>query len=151
MYPIAILRGLRPEELRLLAEAHDKQAEALRAAADRRSSEIDRHRAAQRQVAFLLTLPELVAARAQSMPEDRAVTTVAAETGIPVETVQIHWRNARKRMAEEAREKRNREIMRMAARGWTNGAIAKRLDLHPSTVARIIQRTLRATAAFAAE
>ncbi|WP_299394661.1 helix-turn-helix domain-containing protein [Pelagibius sp.] len=151
MYPTAILRGLRPEELRLLAQAHDDQAEALRAAAERRHGEIERWATAQREIAFLLTLPDLVAARAQSMPEDRAIAMVAAETGVALETVQVHWRHGKKRRAEEAREKRNREIMRLAARGWTNGAIAGRLDLHPSTVARIIQKTLRATAAIAAE
>ncbi len=151
MYPTSILRGLRPEELRLLAQAHDDQAEALRAAASRRGDEITRAAAAQKLVAYLHSLPDLVAARAQSMPEDAAIRMVSRETGVPLETVAAHWRHAKKRIAEEARERRNREIMRLAARGWTNSAIGARLDLHPSTVARIIQRALRATAAMAAE
>ena len=38
---------------------------------------------------------------------------------------------------------RNREIMRLAARGWSNDLIGRRVKLHPVTISKIIQRTLR--------
>lgn len=49
-----------------------------------------------------------------------------------------------------ARVERNREIMRLAARGWPNAMIAMRMRLkydwakcHPVTISKIIQRTLK--------
>lgn len=71
-----------------------------------------------------------------------AIAAIACEAGVPLATVEAHYRlQMRDQLAAELHE-RNVMIMRMAGRGWSNAAIAKRLELHPSTVSRIVRRGL---------
>lgn len=73
---------------------------------------------------------------------DQAIRQVAAELAVPLETVE-HWiRQARRQAKHQARERRNREIARLAARGWTNRAIAERFSLAPSYISTILSRQI---------
>jgi hypothetical protein len=49
----------------------------------------------------------------------------------------------RRALREGERLARDREVMRLAHRGWSNDRIGKRLKLHPVTVSKIIGRILR--------
>jgi hypothetical protein len=77
----------------------------------------------------------------QGKTTEEAIIAVALKTDVLVETVRFYWKRS-KLMAKITRANRNREIMRLAARGWTNAAIAKRVDMHPKSISRIIQRQL---------
>lgn len=53
------------------------------------------------------------------------------------------WERAKARDKALGRFLRNMEIMRLARAGYQNGEIAEKVDLHPGSVSRIIQREIR--------
>ncbi len=58
---------------------------------------------------------------------------------------------SQKMRRREIRRARDIEIMRLAARGWPNDRIARKLALSPSQVSRIVQRLLKETRALPGE
>lgn len=94
--------------------------------------------------AYVASLPALAEPVSQQIERDKtteaAIELVALETGVPVQTVMVYWKKKAKLMRKAARDKRNRQIMRMVARGWTDAAIAKRVDMHPKSIRRIIKQ-----------
>ena len=144
MYGGDTLRRLPPDALEALAEAHEEMAREIRSAADRRRGEITKERNAERRVDSLLTLAELVEARAQSVSLERAIEMVAAETGCPAETVAHYVARREKELKTAKRKARDIEILRLASRGWSNAEISDRVGLAPGSISRIVQRSLRA-------
>lgn len=71
-----------------------------------------------------------------------------ARGALPLELLTPDERRARRR---SERRLRNQEIMRAAGRGWTNAEIAARMNLHPSSVSRIVQAALRANRPLAGD
>lgn len=70
-----------------------------------------------------------------------ALRAVAADrAALPPEALTPDERRARRRRRLEAR---NILIVRCAAKGWDNARLARRFRLHPSTLSRIVQRSLR--------
>ena len=60
----------------------------------------------------------------------------------------IGTRNALPWQIREAETKaRAIAVMRLAARGWTNGRIGDKIGIHPTSVSRIVQRQLKAAKA----
>jgi len=136
------LKSLRPEVLKELAEYHHEAAEDCAVLEAIKARRHERAAYNQRRAAILGTA-DRVRARALSVPVERAISQVAAETGLPVETIAATWRRSEKERHGIARARRDIAILRMARRGRTNGEIAAEVDLHAGTVARIIQRCLR--------
>lgn len=88
-------------------------------------------------------------ARADQLDRDRArdrkahaelETVTAARAALPLASLTPGERQERR---SSQRQQRDREILRAAARGWTNAKIAKRWAMHPSTVSRIVARAMR--------
>lgn len=76
---------------------------------------------------------------------ETAITAIAVQEGVLIETVRYYYEKELRVRKRDERCRRDRDIMRLAARGWTNARIAARVGLHPDSVSRIVQRTLRAT------
>lgn len=79
----------------------------------------------------------------EALPLTVTPAAFAAAHKIPPDTVYA-WQK-RKRRADRAakRAERNREIMRLAALGWTNAEIGRRVRLSPGYVSQVISKTLR--------
>ena len=135
------LKSLHPEVLKELAEYHREASEDCAVLEAIKARRHERAAYNQRRAAILGTA-DLVRARALSVPVERAITQVAGETGLPIETIAATWTRAEKTRRQIARARRDRRIATMARRGWTNGEIAAEVKLHAGTVARIIQRCL---------
>ncbi len=71
------------------------------------------------------------------------VSRLLEREGVPPETTLHYWKEHRRIQERIARAQRDREIMRLAARGWTNKQIALRFGLHEKSISRIVQRVLR--------
>lgn len=143
MYSTATLRRLSPVELQELARAHERQADRLREAAQRRQAEIEQHEQAVAAVDALRDLADLVEIRRRSgMSLDRTCQTVAIETATPLVCVYHHVRKREKEKEAARREARDREIVRLAGRGHSNSEIGRRVDFNPATVSRITRRRL---------
>ena len=99
---------------------------------------------------YVASLPALAEPVYQKIQEgqtpENAINAVARETRTPVETVSLFWKMKEKRMAWSERAKRNRKIMRLAARGWTKAAIARHVGLSPNSIKAIVKRQLAAMA-----
>lgn len=83
--------------------------------------------------------PQMTMAAAEIAASD-TVADVQLKMGCSATTARMAIAEAKTRQADQARQERNDLIMRLAARGWTNAQIAARVDLHPSTISKIIQR-----------
>lgn len=86
----------------------------------------------------------LLRRRRDQLDKDRRQARAAERTvaKIPPSPATPHGRAL---LTAEAKRRRDLEVMRLAARGWQNPMIARRLGLHPSTVSKIVQRQLRST------
>ncbi|MBI1220149.1 MAG: hypothetical protein GC186_16550 [Rhodobacteraceae bacterium] len=72
-----------------------------------------------------------------------AVARVARRHGSPEATV-AYWRDAARRgQSKGARALRDREVIRLAALGHTNGAIGARIGISSRTVSRIVTAAYR--------
>lgn len=117
---------------RALTEAADKleaEAQALR-----RKARMHQHERKTRQ-----RLRQLF----ETLPMKTDATKFAQANALPIETVAGWKRKKDREAAATARIRRNREIMRLAARGRTNQQIAAVVSLHPNTVSQIITKALR--------
>ncbi len=74
--------------------------------------------------------------------DDDALEQAARRLGISPEATRSYVVQWRREAADEARARRNIEIMRLVARGWTNTQIAARVNLSPSYVGRIVRRMI---------
>ncbi len=101
----------------------------------------------QREVsARLKNLQSLGAVVAVLMAEGHSFDTISRtleREGIPPETTLHYWKEHQRVQKRIERARRDRTIMRLAARGWTNKQIALRVGLHEKSVSRIIQRLLK--------
>lgn len=75
---------------------------------------------------------------------DAVSSEIATATGIPVATVLAWAKQARRDIADEDRSARDREIMRLAGRGWTNAQIGARLGISAKTASRAVTRSRKA-------
>ena len=136
------LKSLPPETLASLADYYGAMAEDC-ASVERIKSRRAERRAYHERRAAILQSAALVRARLSTMEIDAAVRSVADETEIPLETVLANYRIDLNMRAVAARARRDRRIVTLAMRGWTNGEIAAEVGLCSGTVSRIIQRGLR--------
>lgn len=122
------------QELRRMAADLERQAE-NDASADRARQAVQRHRTARNQVvaqiarmiAAGISTPQIVTRFPDFTPEQLEALTARAA---PV-------------AARIRRQERNREISRLAERGWTNAALAGRFGISESQVTRILSRIWR--------
>ena len=63
---------------------------------------------------------------------------------LPEAMLRAHWFASRETNKRLSRAARDREICRLAWKGWANAELAARFHLHPKSVSRIIARRLRA-------
>ncbi|PLW75415.1 hypothetical protein C0081_20325 [Cohaesibacter celericrescens] len=67
----------------------------------------------------------------------------AREHNLPIETVKS-WQKRQERQTMDAKKiERDRSIMRLARKGWTNSEIGKALGLHANSISRIISKQKR--------
>ena len=67
-----------------------------------------------------------------------AIQRVSDEYNLPYKTVEGCYSRFTSRRSAHASRMRNRVIIELAALGFTNAQIGKRVDLHPNSVSRII-------------
>ena len=70
---------------------------------------------------------------------EEAIVAVTISTGFSKPVIEFHWRHYEKERQKADRVRRNREVMRLAARGWTNTQIGKQFGLHKGSVSRIVR------------
>lgn len=139
----AVICRLPKESLRPLAVYHRGFAKRLLL----RAAELDRRDKLMRQaiadVALVAASADLVRGRLKFGEEvDEAIKAVAFENGFMIESVEHYWAKERRRLEAAARQQRNREIMRLAACGWTNKRLALRFGMHKSSIGRVISGRL---------
>jgi DNA-directed RNA polymerase specialized sigma24 family protein len=104
----------------------------------------DRQKAADAFVSGLEALPAAVQSLVQGGREiDQAVRSVAAQYGVPVETVITHMHRARRDQEAKARQSRDAMILRAYWRGESNPEIAAKAGVSVATVKRTIAEALR--------
>lgn len=144
-----LLTQLGPAELHRVAAWLQASARAVR----QRARQVERYgrieRRARRQVAALL--PSILAA----LNEGMAAGDVAAQLDVPPATVEHYAARAALQRQERERAWRDRRLMQLARRGYSNAEIASDLarhgmKLHPSTVSRLLRQQLTAAGASAA-
>lgn len=137
------LRGLLPSEKRDLARQYKilaAQLEQWADAEDKGRRNTDRTKQA---IQRRHGIPEAIQAKiASGCLDTLAPALVARELGLSIKVVEYHWREHQKDMAAQKKARRNREILRLAARGLSNSEIAARVGLSQGWVSRIIQRSL---------
>jgi DNA-binding NarL/FixJ family response regulator len=85
-----------------------------------------------------------IGAQVAAAADPQAAAQAAARAhGLSVGQVQLWADQATRKQPWIARQRRNREIMRLAARGWTNAQLADRFGLARETISRIITKQLR--------
>ncbi|MBF0307691.1 MAG: hypothetical protein HQL41_18875 [Alphaproteobacteria bacterium] len=134
---------LSSDALRALAASLERQAAECRARADlldarNRATTAHRDRAAD-----LAQLPPLVAQHlATGTPFAAAVQLIAQASGAPADQIEAlykRWLFDRRTSAAKAREDL---VLGLARQGMSNVAIAKRLEIAPGSVSRILTRVL---------
>lgn len=137
----AFITELTPGAARAMAEYFDAMASACRERADR----IDALDAMKKRNADqIAALPE-IGARALALidhgiPVEAVIKSLADSERVPVETVAAYAKKSTEKRDKQKRQHRDIEIVRAAARGWSNGQIAAQHNLSPSTVSRIVRR-----------
>lgn len=140
-----LLHGANPRQaravgtlLRELADAADHQADLI-------EQERETAQNAKKRLKRLNGIPlEIERDLAQGLDLARALDTAAGRHQVPLETVTLRWQLHQRPRRRMAKEKRNREILRLARRGWSNAELARHFGLAPSTVSRIVADALRA-------
>lgn len=131
------------EELRAIAACILAQVE--RAEADARALTARRERTRRARDAAL------AAARAveRGAAPLAAAEEIAAARGL--DAVQVRaWLEIERKKARGRARLRNRQMMRLAARGWSDREIGRKFKLHPKSVNRILRRMLRTNPPMAA-
>ncbi len=75
--------------------------------------------------------------------DTQACEALMAWHPMPQATAVYYLKQARRTLRAEAMVRRNRRIVGLARRGLTNAAISREVNLSPSTVAKIIARSLK--------
>lgn len=142
------LPPMTPAMSRALGEHFEHIAAALKAQAemaeaDERGNARRRERAeaARRATSLVDRLTE------SGIAPDEAIDKVAELLQIERAQLAVHWRTAGGKPGR-VKAARNRRIMRLAARGWSDAEIAAHMtpSLHPKSVNRIVRHMLRASA-----
>jgi len=118
-----------------LAAGLDAAARQLRAEADR----LEKHARNERRRAEV----DRQMRRAAAADPNADPAAFAALLGLPESAAAAWIARARRRVAADARQDRDRLIMRLAASGWTNARIAARVRLGQTRVSEIIQKGKR--------
>ena len=130
--PVArFLRAL-SDHLDAQGQAHERTLEARREAA--------------RHLAKTHSLGTTIATR---MAEGRTFDEVAAELerqGVQGGTILYYWRRYQIAQAKIERAHRDREILRLAARGWSNAELGAKFKLSKSRISRIVRKAIEAQA-----
>lgn len=136
--------GLPPTALRLIAGHLEELARQYRARAATLDHWADTQAHAKQRLDAAYSSPEVFRQYlAQGLAYEQALDATAAATGLPVETIEYHWRRQNRPDPKAEAEARAIEVLRLAAKGWSNAAIAEKLSLHPNSVSRIISRKIR--------
>lgn len=69
---------------------------------------------------------------------DESMRTIVQQTALPPETVDYWRKRVRKEEEAQARERRNRQIIRLAREGHTNKQLADLFQLSPRMISRVI-------------
>lgn len=147
------LPRLDPQACRAMADYHRRLAARLDAAAE--LGEADDRATARRRARSDLArrLGERVARAVENgHAADRAIAVLARRAGIDPAQLRAWWQIARRKRRAAGRKPgsaRDLEILRLAARGWTDAQLAARFKLDRSTVNRIVRRTLAGTSTAA--
>ncbi|MCB1557235.1 MAG: hypothetical protein KDJ15_07990 [Alphaproteobacteria bacterium] len=124
-----------------MAEWHEKQSSILRA----RAQSLQEYQHMENQVAmrvdFLHQTPKTVIRYLkQGHTAERACQLAADHTGVPLRTINAHWKNFLSDKDRKATKQRNALILELHGLGLTNVNIADRLNLHAVTVSRILKK-----------
>jgi DNA-binding NarL/FixJ family response regulator len=74
---------------------------------------------------------------------EEAIEKTATKTGAPVTAIENAWRRFSDSKNEHAMRQRNRLLIELASAGMSNAEIGHRLNLHYSSVARLIAKARR--------
>lgn len=93
---------------------------------------------------FLLRTPRIVMRHLKSGHSlDDAMALTAKETGAPVGSINRAWRRFCQDKSLYELRRRNRLIIELAAMGFTNAQIGKKVNMHPHSISRIISAARR--------
>lgn len=119
----------------------ERQAEIIIAHARKRQAKIDSQNAIEHRVKFLKDTPKTVIRmlrRGHSLEEALKETSKICD--VPIVTISKHWDNFLKEKNQKSVAERNKLLKDLHALGLSNVTIAKRLDLHPVSVSRILSK-----------
>jgi hypothetical protein len=131
----------RPDRLRELARELDTEAYRLRQEAEELESRhefeerVERRRRIIREAANDLGRG--------GIPKDTIIAGLAARLEIEIGSAKLLLADEVQSYRRAAKGMRNRHIMRLARRGWTNDELGEKFDLHPKHISRIVQRLIR--------
>jgi DNA-binding NarL/FixJ family response regulator len=132
------------EDLEQLLSALEKLTAEMRLANRRKKAAADDQRDQAAKLKALRDSPKLVSrAMASGHDLDKSVAIVAASLSALPDAIRHHWRLHERQKAARERQDRNQTIMALASRGWSNAQIAQRVKLHPHSVSRVLQTSLR--------
>ena len=133
------LRDLDPPALFRIADYMERQAEIILSLARKKQLKIDQGSEIDRQIKYLKDTPNTVIKilrRGCSLEEAIAETSKISDA--PIVTIEKHWENFLNAKNRDTVAQRNKLIRDLHSLGLTNVTIAKRLDLHPVSVSRIL-------------
>lgn len=131
-------------ELERLEVELGRMAEEIRQLKRRRHhQELARHRARNhrkriREIAWILA-DQVLAGRNW----DEAIRITSHSTGTPSERIEPLIPLAQNHIVKTSRARRNRQIMQMVAKGYTNADIGERVGMHEKSISRIINDEIR--------
>lgn len=138
------LLDLDPLALFRIAEYMERQAAIILALARKKQLKIDQGTEIDRQIKYLKETPNTVIKilrRGCSLEE--AIAETSKISNAPIVTIEKHWEKFLHAKNKDTVIKRNKLIKDLHSLGLTNVAIAKRLDLHPVSVSRILSSAKR--------
>jgi DNA-binding NarL/FixJ family response regulator len=140
----ALLGSLDPVTGRMLGQEFKRLGEELLASATSAAelaAALDRRR--QRRAANRKAAEAALRCVEAGMEPVAACALIATRRELEPEQVR-GWLEIEHRKPAGRLRQRNRQIMRLAGRGWTDAAIAAKYQMHPKSVNRIVRRMLRA-------
>ncbi len=141
------ISAMPPKTLKRLAHDFETEARMLRLEAAERIARLQMRRVSVRRLAHLRASAGMVQSYLdRGYGLDAAMAAVAPTFGCQPFTIQYHWQSYLRDLKLLARLHRDLKIIRLAAAGKTNAAIAEALTptLHPVSVSRILRRLIDA-------
>ncbi len=128
-----------PEHLRALAETLQNEAIQLAQAAEY----IEAARAARDQQRERESKINYWASESECRTDEFCIAGLSQELSVSHREAEMLLIRQWSIRGHAAKARRNREIMRLARLGWTNVEISAAVHLHPKSISRIVQATLR--------